>query len=137
MGERDLERALGTAEAARGDHQALLDEPLARQLVPLPETAEHLLVRHLAALEHVLGMLVDERVHVAGPPRLAQPRRLLVDEERGRAVPLGVGDDDQVVGDVAAVTNHFSPSMRQPPGVRVARVASLLASDPAPGSVTA
>ena len=136
--ERDLERALGAAEAARRDHQALLDEPLARQLVALAETAEHLRVRHLAALEHVLGVLVHERVHVAGAPRLAQARGALVDQERRRAVALGVGDDDQVVGDVRG--RHEPLLAIDAPAARRARArasASLLASDPAPGSVTA
>ena len=83
-------------------------------------------------------MLVHERVHVARPPRLAQARRALVDQERGRAVALGVGDDDQVVGDVGGGDEPLL-AVDAPAARRCASRASAsrLASEPAPGSVTA
>ena len=45
-------------------------------------------------------MLERERVHVARPARLAHAGGVAVDEEARLAVALGLGDDDQVVGDV-------------------------------------
>src|SRR5262249_58599879 len=53
-----LEQALCRAEAARGDVQALLAEPLAADRVGLAARAEELRVGDLAVLEDELGVAV-------------------------------------------------------------------------------
>jgi hypothetical protein len=99
---RSPQRALGRADRARRDHQPLLDEPVARELVALADLAEHRLLPHLHAVEPELGVLVDERVHVARRAQDGDAGCVLVDEEqRRRALGDHVGEHDQVVGDVA------------------------------------
>ena len=96
------ESALGGAGRPRGDHEALLDEPVARKLVALADLAEHRVLADDDVLEAELGVLVHERVHVARRAEHGDAGSVLVDEEEGgRALGQDHGQHDQVVGDVA------------------------------------
>ncbi len=100
--DRGAQRALGRPGRARRDHQALLHEPVARELVALADLAEHRVGAEGDVLEGELGMLVDEGVHVARGAQDPHARRVLVDEkERRRALGHDVREHDHVVGDVA------------------------------------
>ncbi len=90
--------------AAGGDVHALLDEPFAGQVEPLPHLAQHRVDRHRRVREGVLGMPVGEVVREVGIVRHLHPRQILVDDEQRRLALQPVhrpGQHQEVAGDVA------------------------------------
>ncbi len=101
---RQPQAALGSAQAARRDHQPLLHEPFLGQVHALAKAAQDLAGRHVHILERELRMLEDEGVHIARDALDAHARRILVDKEQREEPGSAVGDarqHDQEVGDVA------------------------------------
>src|SRR5204862_2290969 len=103
-GGADLDQAVAGTDAARGDVDALLDEPLAGQLEAAAELAEDVLAWHRRLRERELGMAVREVVREVRVIGHLDAGRVLVDEEEGRAAVVAVdgpGEHDEVARDVA------------------------------------
>ncbi len=100
--DREGQGPLGRTDGAGADHQPLLGEPVAGQFEPRADLAQHGLRPDVHVLEGELGMLVDERVRVAGNVGDLHARGVDIDEEHRRGVlGLHVCQHDQIVGDVA------------------------------------
>ena len=76
------QQPLHGARAARGDVDALLDEPGVGQLVGLADATEDGRVGHAHVLERELRVPVGERVGVVGVGQDAQAGRVVVDQEQ-------------------------------------------------------
>ena len=128
---------LGGADRPRADHDPLLDEPVLRELEPLADLAQDLVVADPDVLEREDRMLEHEGVHVLRRPNEPYAGRVLVDEEdRGlRGVAVHVGVDQEEVGDVAA--RHVPLLAVQDPVVAVAPRGRLHHRDVRAGAVLA
>ena len=104
---------LGRAHAPCGDHQALLDEPLAGELVAGADATEHLLGPDPDVMEAEDRVLEHEGVHVARRPLQDHTRGVLVHEkQRGLALGRTFAMTMKKSATSPTVTNHFSPFSR-------------------------
>ena len=96
---------------AGGDHQPLLHEPLAGQVIAAADRAEHLLGTDRDLVEEELGVLEDERVHVGGGPLDDTPGRFLSTRNSvgARSEPTSACTMRKSATS-PTVTNHFSPA---------------------------
>jgi hypothetical protein len=100
--ERQIDRSDRRAHRPRADHQPFLDEPVLRELVALPDLAEHLVRADPHVLEREDRVLEHERVHVPRRPHEGHAGQRLVDEEhrRLRRIVVDMCVDEEEVGDV-------------------------------------
>src|SRR6478736_4291942 len=84
--DREGKGPFGGTDGAGSDHQSLLGEPVAGQFESRADLAQHGFPSDVHVLKTEFGMLVDERVRVAGNVGDLHTRGVDIDEEHGRNV---------------------------------------------------